>query len=150
LSKRRTAWPACLMPDAGGDECYPCPGTPAASDILQAVGALVAYAVDTCLTYRPRSWNCRRIGLSQPGTDGAAVVGRRPGCEHRSARVLRAHAEVSSSAPQFDLDDPVLELSLPLRGRISQCGFGANSAAPPVGQLIEVSGFYYHECQLKL
>jgi hypothetical protein len=72
--------PACLFPDAVGDARRPCPGTPAASDILQAIGALAAYAVDGCLMPRPRRWTYRRVSLGHPDTDGASALARRPGC----------------------------------------------------------------------
>jgi len=71
---------ACLFPDMTGDDHYPCPGTPAIADILQAVGALVVYAVDTLLMKRTRSWNYRRIGLSDGTTDGSAQISAREGC----------------------------------------------------------------------
>jgi hypothetical protein len=58
------------------DDHYPCPGTPAIADILQAVGALAVYAIDTLLMSRPRTWNYRRISLS----DGSAHVEVREGC----------------------------------------------------------------------
>jgi len=32
---------ACMFPDMINDERFPCPGTPAIADILQALGALV-------------------------------------------------------------------------------------------------------------
>src|SRR5712692_362854 len=35
----------CLFPDMADDERYPCPGTPAVVDILQAIGALAVYAL---------------------------------------------------------------------------------------------------------
>jgi molybdopterin/thiamine biosynthesis adenylyltransferase len=54
----------CLFPDAVDSRTFPCPATPAIADILQAVGALTVYAVDTCLLSRPRKWNYRRIWLS--------------------------------------------------------------------------------------
>ena len=54
----------CLFPDMVNDDRYPCPGTPAIADILQAVGSLAVYAVDTLLMKRPRAWNYRRISLS--------------------------------------------------------------------------------------
>ena len=57
----------CMFPDMVNDDRYPCPGTPAIADILQAVGALAVYAVDTLLMNRQRLWNYRRISLS----DGA-------------------------------------------------------------------------------
>jgi len=70
----------CLFPDMVNDDRYPCPGTPAIADILQAVGALAVYAVDTLLMPRLRTWNYRRIGLSSAAHDGAAMIPVRPGC----------------------------------------------------------------------
>jgi molybdopterin/thiamine biosynthesis adenylyltransferase len=70
----------CLYPDMADDDRYPCPGTPAIADILQAVGSLAVYAVDTLLMKRFRTWNYRRISLSDAASDGASVVGPRPGC----------------------------------------------------------------------
>ena len=72
---------ACMFPDMINDDHYPCPGTPAIADILQAVGALVVYAVDTLLMKRPRSWNYRRIGLADPTSDGGSIVLDRSGCQ---------------------------------------------------------------------
>ncbi|MDR3471408.1 MAG: ThiF family adenylyltransferase [Devosia sp.] len=71
---------ACLFPDIASDDRYPCPGTPAIADILQAVGALAVYAIDTLLMPRPRSWNYRRVSLSDGGGDGASLIPDRPGC----------------------------------------------------------------------
>jgi molybdopterin/thiamine biosynthesis adenylyltransferase len=71
---------ACLFPDMADDDRYPCPGTPAIADILQAVGALAVYAVDTLLMKRPRYWNYRRISLSDGALDGASVIPARQGC----------------------------------------------------------------------
>jgi molybdopterin/thiamine biosynthesis adenylyltransferase len=71
---------ACLFPDMVNDDRYPCPGTPAIADILQAVGALAVYAVDTLLTERPRTWNYRRLGLSDPGLDGGSMIARKATC----------------------------------------------------------------------
>lgn len=79
---------ACLFPDMADDDRYPCPGTPAIADILQAVGALAVYAVDTLLMQRPRSWNYRTIRLSDGALDGAAIVLARPGC-----RVFAPHSD---------------------------------------------------------
>ena len=62
------------------DDRYPCPGTPAIADILQAVGSLAVYAVDTVLMERPRTWNYRRLGLSDPGQDGGSMISKREGC----------------------------------------------------------------------
>ncbi len=71
---------ACLFPDMTDDDRYPCPGTPAIADILQAVGALVVYAVDTLLMTRPRGWNYRRISLADGALDGTAMIPARQGC----------------------------------------------------------------------
>lgn len=70
----------CLFPDMADDDRYPCPGTPAVADILQAVGALAIYAVDTLLMNRSRPWNYRRLTLSDGALDGGAMVAIRPGC----------------------------------------------------------------------
>jgi len=70
----------CLFPDMADDDRYPCPGTPAIVDILQAVGALAVYAVDTLLMPRPRTWNYRRISLSDGSLDGATLMPARQGC----------------------------------------------------------------------
>jgi molybdopterin/thiamine biosynthesis adenylyltransferase len=70
----------CLFPDMINDDLYPCPGTPAIADILQAVGALAVYAVDTLLMQRCRRWNYRRITLSDGAFDGGSFVAPRAGC----------------------------------------------------------------------
>ena len=70
----------CLFPDMTDDDRYPCPGTPAIADILQAVGAFVVYAVDTLLMARPRTWNFRRVNLSDGSLDSAALVQPRENC----------------------------------------------------------------------
>jgi molybdopterin-synthase adenylyltransferase len=71
----------CLFPDMVNDYRYPCPGTPAIADILQAVGSLAVYAVDTLLMNRARSWNYRRISLSDGTADGATLIPARRGCQ---------------------------------------------------------------------
>lgn len=71
---------ACLFPDIVNDDFFPCPGTPAIADILQAVAALAVYAVDTLLMARPRSWNYRRIGLRDGTSDGASLMPSRENC----------------------------------------------------------------------
>jgi molybdopterin/thiamine biosynthesis adenylyltransferase len=71
---------ACLFPDMVNDDRYPCPGTPAIADILQAVGSLAVYAVDTLLMNRVRSWNYRRISLADGTLDGATEVPIREHC----------------------------------------------------------------------
>jgi molybdopterin/thiamine biosynthesis adenylyltransferase len=72
---------ACMFPDLVNDDRFPCPGTPAIADILQAVGALAVYAVDAVLMNRARTWNYRRIGLSDPSLDGGAMISTREKCE---------------------------------------------------------------------
>jgi molybdopterin/thiamine biosynthesis adenylyltransferase len=72
---------ACMFPDMVNDDRFPCPGTPAIADILQAVGALAVYAVDTVLMNRPRTWNYRRLSLSDPTLDGGSMIPQREGCE---------------------------------------------------------------------
>jgi molybdopterin/thiamine biosynthesis adenylyltransferase len=71
---------ACLSPDIVNDDRYPCPGTPAIADILQAVGSLAVYASDTLLMNRPRAWNYRRISLSDGSQDGSAQISARLDC----------------------------------------------------------------------
>ena len=56
---------ACVFPDMVSDDRYPCPGTPAIADILQAVGALVVYAVDSILMERPRGLSARTRGQEE-------------------------------------------------------------------------------------
>jgi molybdopterin/thiamine biosynthesis adenylyltransferase len=70
----------CLFPDAVDSRTYGCPATPAIADILQAVGALAVYAVDTCLMGRPRRWNYRRIFLSDGEWDTGTVIDVRSEC----------------------------------------------------------------------
>jgi molybdopterin/thiamine biosynthesis adenylyltransferase len=70
----------CLFPDMADDNRYPCPGTPAVADILQAVGALAVYAVDTLLISRPRAWNYRRVCLSDGSTAATSNIPDRRGC----------------------------------------------------------------------
>ncbi len=77
---REGACIGCLFPDMAEDDRYPCPGTPAIADILQAVGALAVYAADALLMGRPRTWNYRRISLSDGALDGASLVLVRQGC----------------------------------------------------------------------
>jgi molybdopterin/thiamine biosynthesis adenylyltransferase len=71
---------ACVFPDMVDDDRFPCPGTPAIADILQAVGALAVYATDTLLMERPRTWNYRRTGLSDPTLDGGSMILQKEGC----------------------------------------------------------------------
>jgi len=71
----------CLFPDMVTDDRFPCPGTPAIADILQAVGALAVYAVDTLLMKRARTWNYRRLSLSDPGFHGGSMIAQQEACE---------------------------------------------------------------------
>jgi molybdopterin/thiamine biosynthesis adenylyltransferase len=71
---------ACLFPDVLNDSRYPCPGTPAIADILQAVGALAVYAVDTLLMHRSRTWSYRRLGLADGNFDSARQIEPREQC----------------------------------------------------------------------
>jgi hypothetical protein len=80
VQETRGACFGCLFPDAVDSRAFPCPGTPAIADILQVVGALTVYAVDTCLMERPRMWNYRRIHLSNQQWDGGTVIEVRSGC----------------------------------------------------------------------
>ena len=70
----------CLFPDITDDDRYPCPGTPAIADVLQAIGAMVVYAVDSLLVNRNRVWNYRRVSLADQRSDGAFLVPIRNFC----------------------------------------------------------------------
>ena len=70
----------CLYPDMVNDDRYPCPGTPAIADILQAVGSLAVYSVDAELMNRRCAWNYRRISLSGEGADGCGTVTVQQNC----------------------------------------------------------------------
>jgi len=71
----------CLFPDAAESSAYPCPGTPAIADILQIVGGLVVYAIDSCLMARPRGWTYRALGMSAGSQDACQRVPIRQGCQ---------------------------------------------------------------------
>jgi molybdopterin-synthase adenylyltransferase len=70
----------CLFPDAVDDERYPCPATPAVSDVLQVIGAIAVYAVDSCLMARPRRWRYRRVSLADGRWDASRDVRNRADC----------------------------------------------------------------------
>jgi molybdopterin/thiamine biosynthesis adenylyltransferase len=70
----------CLLPDMADDDRYPCPGTPAIADILQAVGAISAYSIDTLVATRSRGWNYRRINLGDGTLDGTGMIPAHLGC----------------------------------------------------------------------
>ncbi len=80
---------ACLFPDIVNDDRHPCPGTPAIADILQAVGALASYAVDTLITERPRNWNYRRLSLADGSLDGSNPIPPRPDCKICSLEITQ-------------------------------------------------------------
>ena len=76
----------CLFPDIVEDGRFPCPGTPAIADILQLVGALSVYAVDTCVMKRRRDWNYRGVFLADGSSDAAQLITVREDC-----RLLTGH-----------------------------------------------------------
>ena len=79
----------CMFPDMANDDRYPCPGTPAIGDILQAVGALAVYAVDAVLTKRRRMWNYRTTYLSDGTFDASMVISVRDTCQGLKAHMPR-------------------------------------------------------------
>ncbi len=81
VQEREGACIACMFPDMVNDDRFPCPGTPAIADILQALGALAVYATDTLLMKRPRNWNYRGIRLADGSIDGSSSIPAREGCE---------------------------------------------------------------------
>jgi molybdopterin/thiamine biosynthesis adenylyltransferase len=70
----------CLFPDLADSRTYPCPGTPAVADILQVVGAMAVYTVDTCLMARTRTWNYRRVCLGDGSFDSVQRIPPRENC----------------------------------------------------------------------
>jgi molybdopterin/thiamine biosynthesis adenylyltransferase len=70
----------CIFPDMADDNRYPCPGTPAVADILQAIGAFAVYSVDTLLMARQRAWNYRKISLCDTVQCGSGVIAARSNC----------------------------------------------------------------------
>jgi molybdopterin/thiamine biosynthesis adenylyltransferase len=70
----------CVFPDMTDDDRYPCPGTPAIADILQALGGMVVYAVDTVLVGRCRRWNYRSVRLTNGAFDRNASIRTQMGC----------------------------------------------------------------------
>ncbi len=71
---------ACLFPDARDDQTYPCPGTPAISDILQTIGGIAVYTVDTCVSNRTRSWTYSSIHLAHREQDACYRLLTRADC----------------------------------------------------------------------
>lgn len=70
----------CVFPDAVDSRTYACPGTPAIADILQIVGGLAVYAIDSCLMARRRNWNYRETFLSDATWDTARNLSNRDHC----------------------------------------------------------------------
>lgn len=70
----------CLFPDIANDDSYPCPGTPAISDILQLVGALATYAIDSELMERRCAWNYRSVYLYSAEWESSSLFAARPRC----------------------------------------------------------------------
>jgi hypothetical protein len=70
----------CLFPDALSDESTPCPGTPAIAEILQSVGALGSYAIDTLICNRSRDWIYREVWLHTASFDGQRRIEVRSDC----------------------------------------------------------------------
>jgi len=87
VQAREGACFGCLFPDAANDDRFPCPGTPAIADVLQLVGALAVYAVDSCLTVRKRAWNYRSIGLPIFELDSCRWVAPLAACRVCSRRL---------------------------------------------------------------
>lgn len=70
----------CLFPDAMDDLTLPCPGTPAMAEILQIVGSLGSYAIDSLICGRRRDWQCRDIWLNTTTCGGARKIILRADC----------------------------------------------------------------------
>lgn len=81
---------ACLFPDIVNNDRYSCPGTPAISDIVQAIGSLAVYAVDTVIMLRPRNWSYRRFVLADRSLDGASITPRRMDCPSCKSPISRS------------------------------------------------------------
>lgn len=67
-------------PIADQDDEAPCPGTPAIKDILKTLGGLTAYAIDTLLMPRQRTWNYRQVFMNGNATDVTTTQRIRPEC----------------------------------------------------------------------
>jgi adenylyltransferase/sulfurtransferase len=76
---------ACVFPDAGDDQTYPCPGTPAILDILHVIGGMAVYAVDSIVTGRRRKWTYRSIHLTNGAFDRSMSVDTRNNCRCNTA-----------------------------------------------------------------
>jgi len=80
VQEREGACFGCLFPDAVNDDRFPCPGTPAIADVLQLVGALAVYAVDTCVMGRKCIWDYRSVGLASGRQDRCQQTTSRAAC----------------------------------------------------------------------
>jgi molybdopterin/thiamine biosynthesis adenylyltransferase len=80
VQEKKGACFGCVFPEAVNNLTFPCPGTPAMIEILQTVGAIAVYAMDSCLLKRPRSWNYREIYLSDGQWDSGKQLATRQGC----------------------------------------------------------------------
>lgn len=69
----------CLFPGQATDpRAFPCSG---ATNELPAIAAgLIAYAIDSLVMARPRTWNYRELSLAGGGADATARIARRPDC----------------------------------------------------------------------
>jgi molybdopterin/thiamine biosynthesis adenylyltransferase len=81
VQEKRGACIGCVFPDMADDDRYPCPGTPAIADVLQLMGSVAGYAIDSLMTSRQRSWNYRRFSLAGTVGDGAGFIADRGSCQ---------------------------------------------------------------------
>lgn len=93
VQQKDAACLGCMFPDMINDDVYPCPGTPAIADILQAVGSLAVYALDTLLMKRHRNWNYRCVRLSDGSHDATAMISTRESCCMFSPRTHQSTKE---------------------------------------------------------
>jgi molybdopterin-synthase adenylyltransferase len=91
----------CLFPDIDEEKSSPCPGIPAIADILQLMGALVTYAIDSVLVGRKRSWNYRAMYLSSGECDATSLMSTKGACS-LCAQKRAGNAEVEQG---FEADN---------------------------------------------
>jgi len=70
----------CAFPRALIPHPTPCPGTPAAKDILNVMSGFSLYAIDSLLMDRKRTWNYRMIHLAGYAPDSKQLIERNPEC----------------------------------------------------------------------
>ena len=80
VQERLGACLACLFPDSVNDSRYPCPKTPAVQDILQLMGGVAAYSIDSLLLNRKRVWNYFRLSLSGLNLVGISEISVHQSC----------------------------------------------------------------------